>query len=77
MFIGSSSCLVPFQRRQKTEHPGQGGAAPADAAAPDPESQLNLAMDKLGNLRRAIGTFLFTHTGRSPKSDVSQLDVID
>ncbi|KAL5269087.1 hypothetical protein ACHWQZ_G002799 [Mnemiopsis leidyi] len=64
-------------RRQKTEHPGQGGAAPADAAAPDPESQLNLAMDKLGNLRRAIGTFLFTHTGRSPKSDDEVLEMLE
>ena len=66
--------LSQFQRRQKTEHPGQGGAAPAEPS--DPESQLNLAMDKLGNLRRAIGTFLFTHTGRSPKSDVSQCVIL-
>ncbi|XP_063683887.1 disabled homolog 2-interacting protein-like isoform X3 [Bolinopsis microptera] len=59
-------------RRQKTEVPG---AAPTEPQ--DPDNQLNLAMDKLGNLRRAIGTFLFTHTGRSPKSDDEVLEMLE
>lgn len=58
-----TSCMGQGVRRQKTEVP------PSNQE--DPENQLHLARDKLDNLRRAIGTFLYTHTGRSPKSDVS------
>jgi len=59
-------------RRQKTEVPGAAPTEPQDS-----DNQLNLAMDKLGNLRRAIGTFLFTHTGRSPKSDDEVLEMLE
>lgn len=49
-------------RRQKTEQLSE---------VTEAETQLSLATDKLGSLRRAIGTFLFTWTGHNPKSDVS------